>query len=220
VLPLPVRPADAGTPLRVLALGAHADDIEIGCGGTLLRLAEEMHGAIEVCWAVVTADEAREAEAHHGAKAFLDGAASVDVVVGRLRESYLPYEGTAAKDFVHGLAARIQPDVVFTHARHDLHQDHRLISELVGNAFRNHLVLEFEIPKFDGDLTTPNVYVPLTAEQVDRKVELLHACFPSQATKYWFDRELFVGLARIRGVEARSDTGFAEGFHCRKLVLG
>jgi LmbE family N-acetylglucosaminyl deacetylase len=209
-----------GHPLRVLALGAHADDIEIGCGGTLLALAERWAGRLEVCWAVATSDAEREVEAHHGAKAFLGDAARVDVAVGRLRESYLPYEGVAAKDFVHELSHRIDPHVVFTHARHDLHQDHRLISELVGNAFRNHLVLEFEIPKYDGDLRTPNVYVPLSGEQIERKVELLHACFPSQATKYWFDRELFVGLARLRGVEARSESGFAEGFHCRKLVLG
>lgn len=213
----PLLPVRAGEPLRVLAVGAHADDIEIGAGATLLRLvASDIE--LEVCWAVLTSDETREAEARSSAFDFV-GPALTSFVAGKLRESYLPYVGAEAKEFVHALHDHIRPDVVFTHCRHDLHQDHRIVSELVSNAFRDQLIFEFEIPKYDGDLAAPNVFFEVTEAQLQRKVELLHQHFPSQATKYWFDERLFTGLARIRGVESRSSSGIAEGFYCRKIVF-
>lgn len=211
-----LQPAD-GRPLRLLVLGAHSDDIEIGCGATLLRLVAEQPN-LEICWAVATGDDERQAEARASATEVL-GRAPDNLVMGGLKESHLPYEGTRTKSFVHGLSDVINPDLVLTHVRHDLHQDHRTLAELVGNAFRDHLVLGFEIPKYDGDLRPPNTYVAVSEEQAHRKVELLHRHFPSQATKYWFDEQLFLGLMRIRGVEARSESGFAEGFHCTKLVF-
>jgi len=213
----PVIPTPEGRPLRVLAIGAHADDIEIGCGASMLRLAEST-ASLEVWWAVLTGDDRREDEARRSAKDFV-GDALVEVIAGRLSESRLPYEPLPVKEFIHGLHDLVQPDLVFTHCRGDLHQDHRFISELVGQAFRNHLVLEFEIPKFDGDLGSPNVFLEVSESQIHRKIELLHEHFPSQRTKYWFDEQLFLGLARIRGVESRSESGFAEGFYCRKIIF-
>ena len=213
----PLLRAPAGRPLRILALGAHADDIEIGCGAALQRLIDEQPD-VEVCWAVATGDTARHEEAQASVEDLL-GRPPKHLVLGSLPESYLPYEGRAAKRFVHELRDLFDPDLVFTHVRHDMHQDHRTLAELVGNAFRDHLVLGFEIPKYDGDLRPPNVYVAVSENQAHRKVELLHRHFPSQATKYWFDEQLFLGLMRLRGVEAHSSSGFAEAFHCHKLVL-
>lgn len=213
----PLLEPSPGQPLRVLAIGAHSDDIEIGAGATLLRLVESGVN-LEVCWAVLTSDDGREAEARSSAAELL-GAALTDVVFGRLRESYLPYVATETKDFINSLRGRIEPDLIFTHCRHDLHQDHRIVAELVSNAFRDHLILEFEIPKYDGDLGSPNVFFEVSEQQVQQKIALLHKHFPSQATKFWFDERLFVGLARIRGVESRSASGLAEGFYCRKLVF-
>ena len=213
----PLLQPSPGQPLRILAIGAHSDDIEIGAGATLLRLVES-GVELEVCWAVLTADEDRETEARSSAAELL-GPALTEIVVGRLRESYLPYVATEAKDFIHSLRDRIEPDLIFTHCQHDLHQDHRIVAELVSNAFRDHLILGFEIPKYDGDLGSPNVFFEVSEEHVQHKVALLHKHFPSQATKFWFDERLFVGLARIRGVESRSSSGLAEGFYCRKVVF-
>lgn len=204
-------------PLRILALGAHSDDIEIGCGATLLALGAQ-HSHVELCWAVATGDATREAEARSSAADFA-GNHTYTCVFGGLRESYLPAQWEAAKQFVHSVAAQFDPHVVFTHAKHDQHQDHRTLAELVPNAFRNHLVLGFEIPKYEGDLLPPNVFFEISPDDAKRKVELLHKHFPSQATKYWFDEQMFMGLMRIRGVEARADSGFAEAFHASKIVL-
>lgn len=204
-------------PLRVLALGAHSDDIEIGCGATLLALGAR-HESMELCWAVATGDPTRETEARSSAADFA-GKHTYTCVFGGLRESYLPAQWEAAKQFVHRVASQFDPHVVFTHAKHDQHQDHRTLAELVPNAFRNHLVLGFEIPKYEGDLLPPNVFVAVSPEDAKRKVELLHRHFPSQATKYWFDEQMFLGLMRIRGVEARAESGFAEAFHASKINL-
>lgn len=207
-----------GGALAVLCLGAHADDIEIGCGATMLQLARSDR-RVTCHWVVLSADATREREARRSAARFLEGCAECDVRVASFRESYFPYGGAAIKDYVQGLAGEISPDIVFTHARGDLHQDHRTVSELTGNAFRDHLVLEYEIPKYDGDLGRPNLYVPVDSETRDRKLELLVSGFPSQATRDWFTRETFESLLRIRGLEARAPSGFAEAFHARKLVL-
>jgi LmbE family N-acetylglucosaminyl deacetylase len=202
---------------RVLAVGCHADDIEIGLGGTLLTLCER-NAELVVTWVVLSADEGREREARASAAAFAGGRA--EIVVRSFRDSYFPYAGPELKEFFDELGREVSPDVVFTHAGCDLHQDHRLVSELTRNTFRDHLILEYEVPKYDGDLGSPNVFVPLTEEVVARKAELLLEHFASQRAKHWFTEDLFRALVRLRGVECASPTSFAEAFHCRKLVLG
>jgi LmbE family N-acetylglucosaminyl deacetylase len=214
VLSLSLRPD--GKPLRVLAIGAHADDIEIGCGATLLRLCESAT-AIELCWAVATGDGVREEEALKGARAFC-GSHPVEVRFGHLPESHLPAHWDFAKSFIHSLT-KFEPDVIFCHADHDLHQDHRTLGQLALTVFRDHFILGYEIPKYDGDLRTPTVYMEVSAAEASRKVDLLHEQFPSQSDKYWFDRELFMGLMRLRGVEGKATSGYAEGFHARKVII-
>jgi LmbE family N-acetylglucosaminyl deacetylase len=208
---------EATTPFRILCLGAHSDDIEIGCGGTLLKLTQAWHGNLRVDWIVFSATDEREREAARSAARFLKGVKSKSVVIERFETSYLPYSGSQVKKYMQQLSRRVKPDLVFTHYRHDLHQDHRLISELTWNAFRDHLILEYEIPKYDGDLGAPNVFVPLTHAQCQQKIRLLLDCFTSQREKNWFDAETFSGLMRLRGVE--SQTRYAEAFYARKLVL-
>jgi LmbE family N-acetylglucosaminyl deacetylase len=203
---------------RILAIGCHADDVEIGCGGTLLTLIAANPG-VEVDWVVLAAPGERGAEAQASAAAFLAGAAAARVEVHDFRDGFLPYLGGEVKGVFEDLKRRVDPQVVFTHAGYDFHQDHRLACELTWNTFRNHLILEYEIPKFDGDLGRPNVFVPLLADVVDRKLALLEEHFPTQAGKHWFDRETFVGLMRLRGMEAVAATRFAEAFTSRKTVL-
>ena len=202
---------------RVLLLGAHADDVEIGCGGTILRLVER-NPSLQLRWVVLSATGARRDEAMASAAAFSEDAAGHDVVVGDLRDGFLPYDAGAAataKELVEAQVA-FAPDVVFAPHRHDRHQDHRLVSDLAWNSFRDHLVLEYEIPKYDGDLGTPNVFVPLTDELAQRKAALLAEHFPSQRDRHWFTTELFLGVLRLRGMECRSP--WAEAFHGRKVV--
>jgi LmbE family N-acetylglucosaminyl deacetylase len=203
---------------RVLALGAHADDIEIGCGATILALTRARPD-LDVTWVVLGARDERENEARESAAAFLSGAASADVTVHGFRDGYFPHVGAELKDAFEELKARVEPDVVFTHARYDLHQDHRVVCELTWNTWRHHLVLEYEIPKYDGDLGAPNVFVPVSPELAAEKARLIVDGFPSQRAKHWFDEELFVGLMRLRGMEAASESGLAEAFTCRKLSL-
>jgi LmbE family N-acetylglucosaminyl deacetylase len=203
----------------VLCLGAHPDDIEIGCGGTLLRLVEENPG-LEVRWVVLSGPGERSAEAQNSAASMLTGAGRVDVQVADFRESFFPYLGGEVKAYVARLGTETAPDLVLTHWREDLHQDHRIVSELTWNTFRNQLILEYEIPKWDGDMGRPSIFVPLQRSLCARKVEHLLRAFPSQADKDWFDPEVFWGLLRLRGMEARSPSGYAEAFHCHKLVLG
>jgi LmbE family N-acetylglucosaminyl deacetylase len=206
-----------GERLRLLALGAHADDIEIGCGGTLLRLAAERE--LEILWVVFCATPQRAEEARRSAAHFLRGVASTRVVVGSHRDGFLPYEGAAVKDEFESLKEDFQPDVLLTHFREDRHQDHRLVSELTWNTWRDHLILEYEIPKYDGDFGSPNLFAPLAAGVLERKIELILQSFPSQASKSWFTPELFRAVARVRGMECNAPEGHAEAFYCRKLVV-
>jgi LmbE family N-acetylglucosaminyl deacetylase len=209
----------AAEPLRrVLAIGCHADDIEIGCGGTLLTLARENPG-LEIGWIVLAAPGERGAEAKASAEAFLADAGTALVEVHEFRDSFLPHHGAEVKEVFEALKGRVDPQVIFTHAGYDFHQDHRLACELTWNTFRNHLILEYEIPKVDGDLGRPNVYMPLTAAVAEEKVALLDRHFPTQSGKHWFDRELFLGLMRVRGMEAVAPERYAEAFTSRKVVL-
>jgi LmbE family N-acetylglucosaminyl deacetylase len=213
---LGLSPTEA--PRRVLAIGCHADDIEIGCGGTLLTLVAA-NPELEVDWVVLAASGTRSDEARASAAAFLDGAADVRVEVHDFRDGFLPYVGGDVKQVFEDLKGRVDPQIVFTHAGYDLHQDHRLACELTWNTFRNHLILEYEIPKYDGDLGRPNVFMPLAADVVERKLALLEQHFGTQAEKHWFDRETFVGLMRLRGMEASAPSRYAEAFTGRKVVL-
>jgi LmbE family N-acetylglucosaminyl deacetylase len=203
---------------RVLALGSHSDDIEIGCGATLLALTRA-RPEVEVTWVVLGAEGAREREARASAEAFLDAAARSEVVVYGFRDGFFPYLGGEVKDAFEELKGRLDPDLIFTHTRHDLHQDHRLVCELTWNTWRNNLILEYEIPKYDGDLGTPNVFVPISEELAREKARLINETFTSQQAKHWFEEELFLGLMRIRGMEAPSTSGYAEAFVSRKLSL-
>ncbi len=204
--------------LRVLCIGAHADDIEIGCGATLLELLSS--GAeVDVDWCVLSASRDRSGEAERSAAAFLDGARNVHLEIKAFRDGYFPYEGAAIKAWFESLKARPAPDIIFTHARNDLHQDHRETSQLTWNTFRDHLILEYEIPKWDGDLCQPGAFVPVSETSLSRKIELLETHYGSQRGKGWFDADTFRGLARLRGVECRSPTRFAEAFFARKLAL-
>ena len=209
------QPADGRT-LSVLVLGAHADDIEIGCGGLLLRLAEATF-PVHVTWVVLSGGGRRGDEARASAAAFLAGVDS-DVRVEDFRDAFFPHD-PGVKEFFEQLKDEVSVDVVLTHTRLDLHQDHRVVCELAWNTFRDHLVLEYEIPKYDGDLRAPNVFVPLEERHLRRKAELLLEHFETQRDKHWFTESAFVALARLRGLECRSPTGYAEGFHGRKLRL-
>jgi LmbE family N-acetylglucosaminyl deacetylase len=207
-----------GGPLRILALGAHADDIEIGCGGTLLRLASQKR-ELDVRWVVFCSTPERATEARHSAESFLGGAARRQVTIGSHRDGFLPYEGAGVKDEFEALKREFAPDVVLTHFREDRHQDHRLVSELTWNTWRNHLILEYEIPKYDGDFGSPNVFSPLPPGVLERKITLLLEAFPSQASKSWFSGDLFRSVARIRGMECGAPEGHAEAFYCRKATF-
>jgi LmbE family N-acetylglucosaminyl deacetylase len=210
---------DAGSDARrILAVGAHPDDIEIGCGGTILRLLEERRG-LEVLWVVLAATPERAEEARASAGAFLNGASTSKVIVRNHRDGFLPYSGAAVKDEFEALKRDFSPDVVFTHYRDDRHQDHRLVSELTWNTWRDHVILEYEIPKYDGDFGSPNLFAGLPPSQLERKVSLILEHFGSQAGKAWFTADLFRAVARIRGMECAAPGGFAEAFYCRKLVI-
>lgn len=202
----------------ILCLGAHADDIEIGCGGTLLTLGANRPGA-KVYWVVLSAGGERREEARRSAEAFTAAFAGREIVLGEFRDGFLPYDGGAAKDFFENLKQTIRPDLIFTHHGRDLHQDHRLVAELTWNTWRDHFILEYEIPKYDGDLGAPNVFVPLDDHGVRTKCRFLQQYFQTQSPKPWFDDDTFRGLARIRGIECNSPTGFAEGFYGRKITL-
>jgi LmbE family N-acetylglucosaminyl deacetylase len=203
---------------RLLCLGAHSDDIEIGCGGTILRLLERYEN-VSVRWVVFSANEVREREARDSAAAFLTGAREQKVDVKRYRDGFFPFVGAQIKDEFETLKREFDPDVVLTHYRDDRHQDHRLISDLTWNTFRNHLVLEYEIPKYDGDLGTPNLFVALDEAVCARKVRILLDSFKSQAQKQWFDEQTFMAILRLRGMEANAPARFAEAFYSRKAVL-
>jgi LmbE family N-acetylglucosaminyl deacetylase len=205
-------------PLKVLCLGAHSDDIEIGCGGLILSLVRGRR-PVDVTWVVFSALGQREREARRGAATFLKGAARANVIVKQFRDGHFPYDGAAIKAVFESLKT-VKPDVVLTHYRHDRHQDHRVLSDLAWNTFRDHLVLEYEIPKFDGDLGRPNCFVPLGRAIAARKSKYLEQVFGTQRDKHWFSSETFMGLMRLRGMECRARGGFAEAFYGRKVSLG
>ena len=213
---LGVTLASTTAPLRrILVVGCHSDDIEIGCGGTILALTRA-RPELEITWVVLSAAGDRAEEARASASSFLAAAHTVDVRFYEFPDGFLPYSGEAVKNAFESMKP-VDPDLVLTHTRFDLHQDHRLTCELTWNTFRDHLILEYEIPKYDGDLGSPNVFVPLTDALVADKLRLLREHHPSQSGKHWFDDELFRGLLRLRGME--SATRYAEAFTCRKLSL-
>jgi len=218
MLQLQLAETTAAAP-TVLAIGSHADDIEIGCGGTLLKLAS-LYSGLVVHWVVLgCAEEERAREAERSARSLLDGAAELSVTLGRFPDAFFPYSGGDVKRFFEELKGKLAPQLIFTHYRDDLHQDHRLACELTWNTFRDHLILEYEVPKYDGDLGAPNVFVHLDTDVSERKIAHLLEHFPSQAGKRWFTDDLFRALHRLRGMESNSATGLAEAFYCRKLVL-
>lgn len=205
-------------PLRVLCLGAHSDDIEIGCGATVLRLAARRPRP-EFRWVVWSAGGERELEAKRGARTFLGAGASEAIRVHAFRDGFFPAQFSEIKQEFESVAREFRPDIVFTHARDDRHQDHRVVSDLTWNTFRNQLILEYEIPKWDGDLGRPNFYVPVSEATGRRKTQALLSVFGSQRSKDWFSRETFLGLMRLRGVECRATDGLAEAFYARKVTL-
>lgn len=205
------------SPLRVLCLGAHSDDIEIGCGGTVLSLLDQYPAVVR--WIVFSSTDVRAHEAKSSANAFLAKAHHKEVFVKQYRDGYFPFSGDAIKDEFESLRREFAPDLVFTHYRDDRHQDHRVISDLTWNTFRNHLILEYEIPKYDGDIGVPNLFMPLSETVCSRKIGNLLDCFKSQRGKHWFDEQTFMSILRLRGMEANSPTRFAEAFYCRKAVF-
>jgi LmbE family N-acetylglucosaminyl deacetylase len=206
----------AERPLKVLCLGCHSDDIEIGCGGAILRLAEQ-YPKCEFHWVVFNALGVREGEARKAADMFA-GPKLRGPHLHKFRDGFMPWVGSEVKAIFEELKA-VSPDIVFTHYGKDAHQDHRLISELTWNTFRNHIILEYEIPKWDGDLGQPNVFAPLTKEMAEKKAKNIVEAFVSQQPKHWFEESTFLALMRLRGMECNSPSGYAEAFYSRKLVL-
>lgn len=207
------------TPLNVLCLGAHCDDIEIGCGGTLLHILANRPD-VNLTWVVFASTPSRRQETETGAALFSRGARSVDLKVHDFRDGFLPTEPVRLKEVFESLKTDVaNPDLIFTHYRHDLHQDHRAVSDLTWNTFRNHLILEYEIPKWDGDMGQPNLFFPISRETGESKIRFLHEAYVTQSEKAWFSKDLFWSLMRIRGMESNAPDNIAEAFYSRKLVL-
>jgi LmbE family N-acetylglucosaminyl deacetylase len=215
MLPLTLGRRDEA--LKILAIGAHSDDIEIGAGATLLKLIADGRVA-SIHWVVLSGNERRAAEARSSAEAMLEGAPDFEILQPGFRDGHLPYQATEVKAFYESLKP-FEPDLILTHQRNDLHQDHRLACELALNTFRNHLILEYEIPKYDGDMGAPNLFVPVEEEHRRRKVEVLLTHFESQFAQRWFQEDLFSGLMRLRGMECNSPSTYAEAFYSRKAML-
>ena len=216
---LSISSLQKGDPLKVLCVGCHSDDIEIGCGGTILQLLSK-NPNLDFTWMVFShGGSEREPEARKSGDLFLEKARKKDLIVKDFKDGFFPFEGAKIKGVFEEELKQIKPDVVFTQNRNDAHQDHRLIAELTWNTFRNHLVLEYEIPKYDGDLGQPNFFVPLEKEMYTSKVDYLMKAFGTQRSKRWFEPELFLGLMRLRGMECNSPSGYAEAFYSRKFVL-
>lgn len=205
--------------ISILCVGAHSDDIEIGCGGTILQLLR-MYKHCDVTWVVFSAKGPRKREATSSAKRFLKGARRCTIVTKGFKESYFPYRGEEIKSYFELLKKQINPDLIFTHYRHDLHQDHRIVCELTWNTFRDHCILEYEIPKFDADLGQPNMFVPIDSALTNDKVRILTECFGTQRSRQWFSEDTFHAMLRLRGIESNSPTKYAEAFYGRKIVLG
>ena len=212
----PFKPTNSAR--RILCLGAHSDDIEIGCGGTVLRWVEE-HPELEVSWVVLSSNRERKKEALKGAGLFLQGARKSKVLVESFRDGFFPYDGTAIKEYVEALKKRFSPDIVLTHYRDDRHQDHRMISDLTWNTFRRELVLEYEIPKYDGDFGQPNLFVPLSESVCRKKIQYILDVFKTQRTKDWLTEDTLQAVLRLRGVECHAPQKWAEAFYCRKIIL-
>ncbi len=209
---------DQSQPLKILCLGAHSDDIEIGIGGTLLKLFDA-YQIDSVYWKVFCSNEVRKTEAENSAKLYLDKINQSKVEISDYRDGFLPYLGYDVKDNFEQIKHEFDPNIIFTHYRHDRHQDHRLLCELTWNTFRNHLILEYEIPKYDADMGNPNIFFDLDAEIVDKKIEWLLQCFKSQVGKHWFEELTFKSILRLRGMQCASRDGFAEGFYSEKVVM-
>lgn len=206
-------------PLKVLCLGAHSDDIEIGCGGTILRLLSE-YEKVEVDWVVLGSSGQRDREAVASAGKLLSNAKKKNICVENFKDSYFPYIGREIKSYFEKLKKRVYPDIIFTHYRQDIHQDHRLISELTWNTFRDHMIFEYEVPKYDGDLGSPNFFVHLSGSTCEEKIDCILKSFQSQKENGWFTRDTFYSLLRLRGIELNAPDKYAEAFYCRKAVLG
>jgi len=204
-------------PLKILCLGAHSDDIEIGCGGAVLQMLASPQ-ELEFFWVVFSSGREREREARRSADLFLDGAKHKEVIVKQFRDGFFPYDGGSVKEFFEELKKVVSPDLIFTHYRNDRHQDHRTISDLTWNTWRSHLILEYEIPKYDGDLGSPNWFIPLTREVCDRKIKYICDVFQTQNNKVWLTEDTFQAILRLRGVECAAPEKFAEAFYCRKLI--
>ena len=209
---------DEVTPLKILCLGAHSDDIEIGCGGSILRLLSE-NSNTDVHWIIFSASVARAAEAKMCAQEFLSGTGRKRIAVKEFRDSFFPYIGGEIKQYFETLKDEISPDMIFTHYRYDLHQDHRLLSELTWNTYRNHFILEYETIKYDGDLGSPNIFIPLDEDTSRRKVDMIFKYFKTQGARSWFTEDVFYSMMRIRGVECNAPEKYAEAFYCRKIVI-
>ncbi|MGI9553008.1 MAG: PIG-L deacetylase family protein [Aurantibacter sp.] len=209
---------EEGKGLKVLCLGAHCDDIEIGCGGSILKLINA--GLVqELQWIVFASNPVRKKEAERCAGLFLEGLENQKVTVLNYRDAFLNFSALEIKEYFESVKGAFAPDLIFTHYRNDRHQDHRLISDLTWNTFRNHLILEYEIPKYDGDLGIPNCFIQLTETLAEKKIKFLLEGFPSEKNKHWFDRETFLALMRIRGLESANNHKYAEAFHARKLII-
>jgi len=203
--------------LKILCLGAHSDDIEIGCGGTIMKLLQT-YSNVEFLWVVFSADEIRKQEALKSASLILEKASIKKIKIHNFRDSFFPYQGSEIKESFEDMKA-FNPELIFTHQYSDLHQDHKQISELTYNTFRNHLVLEYEIPKYDGDLGSPNVFSPIDKKLYNQKIELIISSFKSQEHNQWFSESTFQAILRLRGIESHCPTGYAEAFYCRKIVI-
>ena len=204
-------------PLEILCLGCHSDDIEIGCGGAILRFAQQ-YPDCNFHWVVFSAIGVRENEARQGANLF-GGSQVKTLLLKTFEDGFMPYAGAEVKGVFEKELKQLGPDLVFTHQGNDAHQDHRLISELTWNTFRNHMILQYEIPKYDGDVGRPSVFVPLQEDIYKKKVRCLMESFHSQRSKEWFEPETFLSLMRLRGMECNAPSGYAEAFYGRKLVI-
>lgn len=208
----------ASRALRILCLGCHSDDIEIGCGGSILRMAAQ-YPSCAFQWVVFSATDVRAAEARQAAELFAGTALAQEPVLKTFPDAFMPFVAAEVKALFEDLKGEPSPDLIFTHHRRDAHQDHRLIAELTWNTFRDHLILEYEIPKYDGDLGQPNVFMPLEEDVYKRKVRYIVDTFRSQTARRWFQEDTFLSLMRLRGMECNAPSGYAEAFYCRKLVL-
>jgi len=207
----------AGKALDILCIGAHCDDIEIGCGATILSL-QAQNPRCRFHWFILTSTPQRRIEAMEAVEALVEAPARGEIRILALRDGFLPAHVAEVKDEFEQVKRSTNVDLILTHHGQDRHQDHELASRVTWQTFRDHMIWEYEIPKYDGDLLTPNLYVPLPSERVARKLEVITRAFRSQQTKSWFKRENLEALMRLRGLESRAPSGYSEAFHCRKLL--